>query len=94
MKYARIINGQVLEIITPPEGYNITDCYHADIVKTCQQIPIEQDVQIGWTFADGMFTAPVVVEETPIEPTTPVVEETPTEPTTPVVEETPTEPTA
>lgn len=66
MKYARIINGQVLELITPPEGYNITDCYHADIVKTCQQIPIDQDVQIGWTFADGVFTAPV---ETPTEPT-------------------------
>jgi len=61
MKYARIINGQVLELITPPEGYDIVDCYHADIVKTCERF-YDQDVQIGWTFADGVFTAPV---ETP-----------------------------
>lgn len=67
MKYARIINGQVLEIITPPEGYAIADCYHADIVKTCEII-YDQDVQIGWTFADGVFTAPVEAPaETPTE---------------------------
>ena len=59
MKYARIIDGKVLELITPPEGYDISDCYHADIVKTCERIFADQDVQIGWSFADGVFTAPV-----------------------------------
>ena len=70
MKYARIINGQVLELITPPEGYDISECYHADIVKTCKPIYGDQDVQIGWTFADDVFTAPVV-EEAPEEPSAP-----------------------
>lgn len=48
MKYARIVNGVVLEILQPPAGYELKDCYHADIVNTC--VEASDDVSIGWTY--------------------------------------------
>ena len=63
MKYARIIDGNVLEIIQPPAGYSIEECYHEGVVKTCVEIPADLDVQIGWTHSSETgFVAPAPAE--------------------------------
>jgi hypothetical protein len=57
MKYARVNEGKVVEICVPIEGFTIDQCFHSSIVN--QLVPCSDDVQSGWTYADGTFTAPV-----------------------------------
>jgi hypothetical protein len=56
MKYARIHEGMVMEICVPIEGFTIEQCFHVDLVD--QMVACADDVQPGWTYADGVFTAP------------------------------------
>jgi hypothetical protein len=56
MKYARIHNGFVAEICVPIEGFTIEQCFHVDL--TDQMIPCADEVQLGWVYANGIFTAP------------------------------------
>jgi hypothetical protein len=75
MRYGRIVDNAVAEIVTPIEGFDIADCFAPAIVATLALIT--DDVQIGWVKQeDGSFAAPVVEEAV-----TPVVEETPVEET-------------
>ena len=74
MKYARIHEGYVTEICTPIEGFTIEQCFHVSLVD--QMIPCGDEVQGGWAYADGVFTAPVAIEPAPAEPA-------PVEPTEP-----------
>jgi hypothetical protein len=63
MKYARLVNNTAVEIITLPDGFNIQDCYHPDLIKDI--VSVEDDVQVNWVRQeDGTFVAPV---ESPIE---------------------------
>lgn len=48
-RYARIQDKQVVEIIVPPEGVNINDCLHPDLVKTLMDVG-DSAVDIGWGF--------------------------------------------
>jgi hypothetical protein len=68
MRYGRIVNNAVVEIINPVPGFAITDCFVPEIVATL--VPISDDVQAGWIKQDdGSFAAPVVEETvTPAEP--------------------------
>jgi hypothetical protein len=60
MKYARLVNNTAVEIITLPEGFNIQDCFHPDIVKTL--VAVNDDVQVNWILQDdGTFAAPVAI---------------------------------
>jgi hypothetical protein len=61
MKYARIHDGSVIEICVPIEGFAIAQCFHADLVA--QMVPCTDDVQAGWTYADGVFTGPNATQE-------------------------------
>lgn len=84
MRYGRIVDNAVAEIVTPIDGFDIADCFAPAIVATL--CPIADDVQAGWVKQeDGSFAAPVIEEVV-----APVVEEV----VAPVVEEviTPAEP--
>ena len=68
MRYGRIVDNAVAEIVTPIDGFNIADCFAPAIVATL--CPVADDVQPGWVRQeDGSFAAPVVEEVvTPTEP--------------------------
>jgi hypothetical protein len=68
MKYAKIQDGVVQEILTVMAGFSIQQSFHPDIHQKCVQVT-NDEVQFGWTYADGVFTAPVIQETTTIEPT-------------------------
>jgi len=71
MKYARIVENKVVEICMPIEGFTIDQCFHPNLIQ--QMVFCDDEVQVGWTYNDNVFAAPieeVVVEE----PTTPEVE--------------------
>ena len=46
-KYARIVDKTVVEIFSSPDGFTITECFHADIVE--QFSPCSDAVTIGST---------------------------------------------
>ena len=70
MKYIKVENNVVTNIIEPIDGFDITECFHPQVLSS--YVPVEE-AEIGWVKQeDGTFAAPVV-EETPA----PVVEETP-----------------
>jgi hypothetical protein len=56
MKYARVHDGKVMEICVPIDGFTIEQCFHVSLVDT--MVPCTDEVQQGWTYADGTFTAP------------------------------------
>ncbi|BBR21452.1 hypothetical protein [Klebsiella sp. WP3-S18-ESBL-05] len=60
MNYARIENGIVAELVDVPEGVDISELYHPDLlfVDVSGAAPQPED---GWTYADGVFAAPVYV---------------------------------
>jgi hypothetical protein len=51
--YARIQNGVVAEVFTPPSGVSIASCFVASVAA--EFIPAPDDVQQGWTFEGGSF---------------------------------------
>jgi hypothetical protein len=61
MRYGRIVDNAVAEIVTPIDGFMIEDCFAPAIVATL--CPVADDVQAGWIKQeDGSFAAPVVEE--------------------------------
>ena len=70
MKYARIVNKTVVEILVPVEGFTFEQCFHIDIADKC--IPVGDEVTTGWTEdEEGILVAPMpapIVIETVIEP--------------------------
>jgi hypothetical protein len=61
MKYARIINSVVAEVFIPPQGFNIEDCFHVDLVAQFEVVPDE--VEAMWKrHEDGSFSAPPPAE--------------------------------
>lgn len=59
--YAHIVDGAVVELFTPPTGFTIQDCFHADLVWV-EITDSSLGIVAGWTYADGVFSPPVVVE--------------------------------
>jgi hypothetical protein len=67
MKYARLVNNTAVEIITLPDGFNIQDCYHPDLIKDI--VSVEDDVQVNWVRQeDSTFVAPAIEEIEPVAP--------------------------
>ena len=65
MKTARIQNNVVVEFLVPVAGFQLADCFHADVIAQCEEV--EDDVQAGWVKQeDGSFAAltPPVEEPT------------------------------
>jgi len=62
MKYARVHNNVVVEILTPVDGFSIEDCFHPDILD--KTITVGSDVEQGWFVnSDGSVTATALTEE-------------------------------
>lgn len=60
MKYARITDGKVAEIIELDKGLKIADCYHPAIVATMKAC--DDAVKLGWLYEDGSFIEPETTE--------------------------------
>jgi hypothetical protein len=78
MKYARIQNNTVLEILELVQGFTLEQSFHPSIIAMCEMV--DDSVQPSWVREEGIFVAPVtptVAETTETTETTPVVEETP-----------------
>lgn len=54
--YARIHDNIVIEICVPIEGFTIEQCYHPDLLD--KMVYCGSDVQQGWIYENGVFTAP------------------------------------
>ena len=59
MKYARIINSTVVEIIEVPSGFSIEQCLVPDLAAQC--VPCHDGVQQFWTFDGETFAEPNVI---------------------------------
>ncbi|MGX9966058.1 hypothetical protein ACVFYP_22220 [Roseomonas sp. F4] len=61
MLYARIVAGEVFELIEVPDGAEISAMFHPDIVAQCVPVPAELHETVAqhwlWTEEAG-FTAP------------------------------------
>jgi len=65
---ARINDGTVMEVLKPIDGFDITDCFHPDILAGC--LPCADDVQPGWIVTEDGIVAPepeAPAEEAPAE---------------------------
>ncbi len=60
MKYAKLTNNQVTEILVAIDGFTIEQCFHPDILKDA--VPVPSQVEHGWTLIDGTWTAPQPTE--------------------------------
>lgn len=64
MKYARIVDGVVAEVFVPPDGFELEDCFTAEIVAQFEPCP--EQVEQRWTKdLDGIFHEP---EPEPVPP--------------------------
>lgn len=62
MKYIKVENNVVVNVLEPIVGFDITECFHPQVLASCVQV---EEAEIGWVKQeDGTFAAPVV-EETP-----------------------------
>ena len=67
MRYARIIDSKVVEIIDTPAGFTIEQCIVSELAAQC--VPCSNDVQQFWTFNGVEFIAPepVIIDPEVIE---------------------------
>jgi hypothetical protein len=64
MNYARVVNGLVVELFTPPDEIPIEDCFHPEIAAQFVPVPDGLAVEQGWTYDGTAFAAPVPVPPT------------------------------
>jgi hypothetical protein len=64
-EYARIASGVVAELFTPPAGFALTDCFHADVASQFVAVPDGVSPAQGWTYDGASFAAPVMPPPTP-----------------------------
>lgn len=67
-KMARIVDGVVVDVLVPLEGFTIEECFHPDLLA--QYIPVTDDVQAGWILTEDGLADPEAeapVEEAPAE---------------------------
>lgn len=68
MAYARIQDGIVVEMFTPPDGVNIEGCFHPDL----KWVPVPADLAVDqrWKYDGVTFTPPDPVKGNPAQDTT------------------------
>ena len=54
--YARVVDGVVVELFTPPDGIDIAQCFVLEV--ELQFIPATPDVMVGWTHSGDGFAPP------------------------------------
>jgi hypothetical protein len=57
--YARVAAGIVCELIDLPDDVAIPDAFHPDIAAQMVKVPEGSSPEQRWTYADGVFAAPV-----------------------------------
>lgn len=63
MKYARIENGIVAEVVELPEGFTLKECFHASLIDKFK--PCGDEVAAGWIHEGILrFSAPPEPEPT------------------------------
>lgn len=60
MKYARIIDNEVIEVFSTPDGFVIDECFHEDIAR--QFIECPDFVEFGYTFNGTDYLKPIFKE--------------------------------
>jgi len=55
--FARIADGVVVEIVSIPDGVELTDCFYADVAQTF--VPCKSTVEQGFIYDGKTFSAPV-----------------------------------
>jgi hypothetical protein len=58
--FARIADGIVAELFTPPTGVALAQCFVASLVSSFVAVPAGVTPQQGWTFDGTTFAAPVI----------------------------------
>jgi hypothetical protein len=66
--YARIADGAVVELFTPPTGVSLAQCFVAAIAQSFVEVPTNVTPEQGWTFDGSTFRAPVATPPTPPTP--------------------------
>lgn len=62
MKYGRIVNNIVVETFIPLDGFDILECFTAEIAEQFEVISDEVNPQ--WIKdATGKFSSPVIIED-------------------------------
>lgn len=56
MNFARLSNGEVVEIITTESGTDISELFHRDIVASLKEC--SDGVGVGWIYENGEFSEP------------------------------------
>lgn len=57
-EYARVVDGVVAELFTPPSGVTLADCFHADVAASFVAVPDGVTAAQGWTYDGHTFAAP------------------------------------
>lgn len=66
-KYARIVDSVAVEILVPPEGFDLADCVHADIAELFTAVP-EDVTPNSKVNGKGVWTVAAIPElEVPLE---------------------------
>jgi hypothetical protein len=56
MRFARVEEDKVAEIIDLPEGIELIDAFHGSIISAL--VPCSGDVEAGWSYREGAFSPP------------------------------------
>jgi len=65
---AKINGNVVVEVLKPIDGFDITDCFHPDVLSGC--VAVGDDVQQGWVLTEAGFVDPATIApevEAPVE---------------------------
>lgn len=67
MRYARIVDSKVVEVIETPVGFGIEQCLVPALAAQC--VPCSTDVQQSWTYdgVDFISPEPVIIDAEIIE---------------------------
>lgn len=55
-KYARVLNGKVIEVVNAPDGFTPSDLFHPSIAKDFMECGAE--VSAGWVRDENGFSNP------------------------------------
>ena len=58
-KLAYVQSGVIAELPAPQPGFTLQQCYHADYLAACVEVP--ETAQIGWVLSNGAYVDPATI---------------------------------
>lgn len=55
-KYARIEGGTAVEVFTPPDGFELGECFHPEVAALF--VEVDAVVELDWTCNGGTWSPP------------------------------------